>query len=143
MTLKPPPKALLARIRQIWDSARTQAARSVNTAHVCANWLIGQQIVEAEQGGARRAEYGQALLASLSERLSQDYGEGFSVSALKYMRLFYLGYPELLTIVTHYVTHRARQGQSVTQCVTYLPKGRHGAPVRCTPACRGRTTVPC
>lgn len=97
MTLKPPPKALLARIRQIWDSARTQAARSVNTAHVCANWLIGQQIVEAEQGGARRAEYGQALLASLSERLSQDYGEGFSVSALKYMRLFYLGYPELLT----------------------------------------------
>ena len=44
---------LLARIRHIWESARTQAARSVNTAHVCANWLIGQQIVEAEQGGAR------------------------------------------------------------------------------------------
>ncbi|MFT3718577.1 PDDEXK nuclease domain-containing protein [Pseudorhodoferax sp.] len=96
MTTRPPPKDLLARIRQIWESARTQAARSVNTAHVCANWLIGQQIVEAEQGGARRAGYGQALLASLSERLSQDYGEGFSVSALKYMRLFYLGYPELL-----------------------------------------------
>lgn len=96
MTATPHSNALLARIRQIWDLARTQAARSVNTAHVCANWLIGQQIVEAEQGGARRAGYGQALLASLSERLSQDYGEGFSVSALKYMRLFYLGYPELL-----------------------------------------------
>ena len=46
---------LLARIREIWDSARTQAARSVNTAHVCANWLIGQQIVQAQQGGERRA----------------------------------------------------------------------------------------
>ena len=42
---------LLARIRHIWESARTQASRSVNTAHVCANWLIGKQIVEAEQGG--------------------------------------------------------------------------------------------
>ena len=62
---------------------------------MCANWLIGQQIVEAEQGGAGRAGYGRALLATLSERLLQDYGDGFSVSALKYMRLFYLGYPEL------------------------------------------------
>ncbi len=42
---------LLARIREIWESQRAQAVRSVNTAHVCANWLIGQQIVEAEQGG--------------------------------------------------------------------------------------------
>lgn len=87
---------LLARIRHIWESARTQAARSVNTAHVCANWLIGRQIVEAEQGGAKRAAYGQGLLESLSKQLSADYGDGFSLSALKYMRLFFLGYPELL-----------------------------------------------
>ena len=89
---------LLARIRHIWESARTQAARSVNTAHVCANWLIGKQIVEAEQGGAKRAAYGQALLVSLSKQLSADYGDGFSVSALKYMRLFFQAYPELLGI---------------------------------------------
>ena len=87
---------LLARIRHIWESARTQAARSVNTAHVCANWLIGRQIVEAEQRGAKRAAYGQGLLESLSKQLSADYGDGFSLSALKYMRLFFLGYPELL-----------------------------------------------
>ena len=42
---------LLQRIRQIWESARSQAARSVNSALVQANWLIGRQIVEAEQGG--------------------------------------------------------------------------------------------
>ncbi len=87
---------LLARIRHIWESARTQAVRSVNTAHVCANWLIGKQIVEAEQGGAKRAAYGRGLLESLSKQLSADYGDGFSLSALKYMRLFFLGYPELL-----------------------------------------------
>lgn len=96
MTLPARQSELLARIRHIWESARTQAARSVNTAHVCANWLIGKQIVEAEQGGAKRAAYGQALLESLSKQLSADYGDGFSLSALKYMRLFFLGYPELL-----------------------------------------------
>jgi predicted nuclease of restriction endonuclease-like (RecB) superfamily len=87
---------LLARIRDIWDAQRAQAARSVNTAHVCANWLIGQQIVEAEQGGEKRAGYGKALLKSLSAQLSKEYGNGFSESALKYMRLFYLAYPSLL-----------------------------------------------
>lgn len=94
---------LLARIRGIWQAAQTQAARSVNTAHICANWLIGQQIVEAEQGGDKRAGYGRALLKTLSEQLgAPDRGsqrgrsEGFSVSALQYMRAFYLGYPGLL-----------------------------------------------
>ena len=96
MTTLPAQAELLARIRHIWESARTQAARSVNTAHVCANWLIGQQIVEAEQGGAKRAAYGKALLKALSEQLSAEYGAGFSVSALQYMRSFFLGYPRLL-----------------------------------------------
>ncbi|MEZ4861957.1 MAG: PDDEXK nuclease domain-containing protein [Caldilineaceae bacterium] len=89
---------LIERIRQIWESARTQAVRSVNSVHVCANWLIGQQIVEAEQGGAARAEYGTQLLQMLSESLTRDYGSGFSVSALRYVRLFYIGYPSLLII---------------------------------------------
>lgn len=89
---------LLARIRQIWETARTQAVRSVNSAHVCANWLIGQQIVEAEQGGAERAEYGTQLLPMLSEQLTKEYGTGFSLSTIKYMRLFYLNYPALLPI---------------------------------------------
>lgn len=89
---------LIQRIRQIWESARFQAVRSVNSAHVCANWLIGQQIVEAEQEGADRAEYGTKLLENLSQQLANDYGNGFSVSALRYMRLFYLNYPELLPI---------------------------------------------
>jgi len=84
---------LLQRIREIWESARGQAVRSVNTAHVCANWLIGQQIVQAEQAGEKRAAYGKGLLQG---QLSVDYGHGFSVSTLQYMRAFFLAYPKLL-----------------------------------------------
>jgi predicted nuclease of restriction endonuclease-like (RecB) superfamily len=90
------PAELLARIRGIWERSRAQAARSVNTAHVCANWLIGQQIVEAEQGGAQRAGYGQALLKTLADRLTAEFGAGFSLTALKHMRGFYQGFPHLL-----------------------------------------------
>lgn len=96
MNMPVPTTDLLARIRKIWESARGQAARSVNSSHVCANWLIGLQIVEAEQGGEKRAGYGRALLQGLSQELSAEYGDGFSVSALKYMRLFYTTYPNLL-----------------------------------------------
>jgi hypothetical protein len=89
-------RELLVRIRAIWERSRAEAARSVNTAHVCANWLIGQQVVEAEQGGAQRAGYGQSLLKNLAARLGAEFGAGFSLTALKHMRGFYLAYPELL-----------------------------------------------
>lgn len=89
---------LLAAIRGIWESARLQVARSVNSALVQANWLIGRRIVEAEQGGKARADYSRRLLETLSGALEKEYGSGFSVTALKYMRMFYLGYPELMEI---------------------------------------------
>lgn len=89
---------LLSDIRLIWETARTQAARSVDTSHVRANWLIGRRIVEADQGGRKRAAYGGQLLGFLSENLSREYGAGFSVSSLRYMRLFYQAYPDLLGI---------------------------------------------
>ena len=89
---------LLAAIRHIWESARLQAVRSVNSALVQANWLIGRQIVEAEQQGKSRAAYSSRLLETLSKSLEKDYGSGFSVSALQYIRAFYLGYPALLDI---------------------------------------------
>lgn len=101
------PVKLLSEIKSIWEAAQTQAARSVNTAHVKANWLIGQQIVEAQQGGKRRAKYGDQLLNYLSENLTRDYGTGFSVSSLRYMRLFYQAYSNLLQI------HHAVRDESV------------------------------
>ncbi len=54
------------RIREILESAKSSVARSVNSTQVVANWLIGKEIVEEEQRGADRADYGQELLKTLS-----------------------------------------------------------------------------
>jgi len=86
---------LYGRVRRILESARTSAARSVNTAQVVANWMVGREIVEEEQQGQERAGYAERLVALLSERLGRDYGAGYSVQNLWYMRQFYLAYPEL------------------------------------------------
>lgn len=94
--MKPTRATLYHRIREILDSARVGAARSVNTAQVCANWLIGREIVEEEQKGKKRAGYGEALLQDLSVRLSTDVGKGWSVRNLEYCRVFYREYPLLL-----------------------------------------------
>ena len=104
--------AVYRRIRDILDSARAGAARSVNTIHVVANWLIGREIVEEEQKGRRRAEYGRRLIENLSKRLVRDFGRGFAVRNLETFRAFYLGYPEL--VIPHAVRaesadHRSRK----------------------------------
>jgi predicted nuclease of restriction endonuclease-like (RecB) superfamily len=88
--------------------------RSVNSAHVAANWLIGQQIVEAEQGGTDRAAYGTRLLETLSAQLASEYGSGFSVSAPRYMRQFYTEYPDLLQI-HHAVRDESAHGAESSQ----------------------------
>ncbi len=97
MTTKPK-SSVYTRIRQILESARATAARSVNTAQVIANWLIGREIVEEEQRGKRRAGYGEALLEDLSARLSADYKSGYSVQTLRYFRQFYVEFPNLIAI---------------------------------------------
>lgn len=83
------------RVRGILDAARSHVARTVNTSQVAANWLVGREIVEDEQRGRRRADYGLRLLADLSARLTQDYGRGYSVDNLEAFRQFYLEYPGL------------------------------------------------
>ena len=92
-----PSAALYGRIRDILQAARANIARTVNTTQVVANWLIGREIVEAEQGGQQRADYGAQLLAGLSARLTQDFGRGWSVDNLEAFRQFYLLYPRLIS----------------------------------------------
>ena len=87
---------LYGKVRRILESAQAGAARSVNTAQVVANWMVGCEIVEEEQKGRHRAGYAERLVAQLSEQLTSDYGAGYSVQSLWYMRQFYLGYPDLL-----------------------------------------------
>ena len=79
-------------IRTALDKARNTVHQAVNTAMVQTYWYIGQKIVEEEQNGSAKAKYGQHLIKQLSQRLSQDFGSGFSVANLKNFRQFYLTY---------------------------------------------------
>ena len=88
---------LYQRVREILESARAGVARSVNTSQVIANWLIGREIVEEEQNGKHRADYGKQVIEELSQRLLSDYGSGYSVQNLWLIRQFYLNYPRLLS----------------------------------------------
>lgn len=83
----------LTDVAGILDAARRAAARSVNSIMTAAYWLTGRRIVEYEQGGAERAEYGAELIRRLSVDLTERYGRGFSVGNLRQMRAFYLGWP--------------------------------------------------
>jgi hypothetical protein len=89
--------ALFGRIRDILLSARVDTARSVNSAQVLCNWLVGREIVEEEQRGRRRADYSQRLLDRLAARLRAEFGNGYSATSLRDYRKFYLIFPRLVT----------------------------------------------
>ena len=88
-----PYQTVFGDVSKIIDAARDSAARSVNAAMTAAYWLIGRRIVEFEQSGEERAEYGTALMERLAEDLTGRFGRGFSRQNLQHMRLFYLAYP--------------------------------------------------
>ena len=84
---------LYADIRNILSVARQRAYSAVNFAMVESYWLIGQTIVEHEQHGEARADYGKGVLKELAAKLSAEFGKGFDESNLRYMRLFYRCFP--------------------------------------------------
>jgi len=86
---------LYQRIRQIILEARSQVAQTANWALVKSNWLIGQSIVEDEQAGNVKAEYGMAQIEQLAVRLKEEFGASYSSRNLFYMRKFYLSFPIL------------------------------------------------
>lgn len=84
---------LLSSLGELIRQARQRALRTVDTIQVQTCWEIGRHIVEFEQGGAARAEYGRKLLPSLAKALTAEFGKGFDASNLRYMRLFYQAFP--------------------------------------------------
>lgn len=86
---------MLSGVVDLLEAARRTAARSVNALMTATYWEIGRRIVEHEQGGQARAEYGQEILARLSSDLESRFGRGFSQQNLENMRLFYIGLPPL------------------------------------------------
>ncbi|MCD8024703.1 MAG: PDDEXK nuclease domain-containing protein [Candidatus Gastranaerophilales bacterium] len=81
-------------IAELLKTARSKACVTVNSIMVKTYWKIGQRIVEEEQDGALRAEYGTKLIENLSKYLTDTFGKGFSEANLKNMRQFYITYPE-------------------------------------------------
>ena len=85
---------LFAEIREVLVTARRTAYKAVNFAMVTAYWNVGRLIVEDEQQGNIRAEYGKAILADLSKRLTDEFGKGFDERELRRIRQFYLVFPK-------------------------------------------------
>ena len=89
---------LVSLISSVWDNARGKASLAINTELLQANWQTGRYIVEFEQHGNVKAEYGKQLLTNLSKDLTRLKGKGYSRSNLFNMRLFYVRFPKIQTV---------------------------------------------
>jgi predicted nuclease of restriction endonuclease-like (RecB) superfamily len=121
--------ALYEDIRGLLLSARQTVARGVDLLQVRTNYEIGRRIVEQEQQGADRAEYGKELLVELAGRLTEEFGSGFSETNLKYMRSFYLAYPERLprirqTLSDKFTGKAPRRKASVSRSIAQTASGQ-------------------
>jgi len=100
--MNPPPRIntpdtdlspLLSSLSELIRHSRQTALRMVDTLQVQTCWNMGRHIIEYEQAGAARAEYGKQLLPTLAKALTAEFGKGFDASNLRYMRLFYQAFP--------------------------------------------------
>jgi hypothetical protein len=95
---KQPYCELIGKIGSLMQHGRQQAAQSVNTILVQTYWYIGQHIVEFEQKGNQKAEYGSLLFERLSKDLTQSHGKGFCRSNLFQIRQFYIKFQNIQTL---------------------------------------------
>ena len=91
-------KDIIDDIKEIIDKSKYIVVRNVNTIMLQTYWSIGRRIVEEEQNGKERAEYGSKMMIYLSKELTKEYGRGFSRSNLQSMRNFYLLYQKSQTL---------------------------------------------
>ena len=82
-------------IKQIIEQSRRLSYASINAMMIQAYWLVGRRIVEEEQGGASRAEYGKSLLKNIAKELMPIYGNAYSVRRLQDYRQFYLSFKDI------------------------------------------------
>lgn len=100
--------AVLTGLVGLLEQARRQAARSVNAVMTATYWEIGRRLVEVEQGGQDKADYGQQIVDRLSHDLTARFGRGFGRSNLFQMRAFYLAYSEKVQTVSGQLDEAAR-----------------------------------
>jgi predicted nuclease of restriction endonuclease-like (RecB) superfamily len=118
---------VLAQIADLISEGRRGAVRAVDDAMTRTYWLIGQRIVEAEQRGAARAGYGEALIERLSKDLVRRAGRGFGARNLAHMRRFFLEYPHGTTgNILQAAT--AKSGRNILQAATARSSRRSPVP---------------
>ncbi|MCX6181421.1 MAG: DUF1016 N-terminal domain-containing protein [Bacteroidetes bacterium] len=86
---------LFTSVKNILQEAKGTAYRTVNSIMVVAHWHVGRLIVQDEQQGKQKAEYGKAVLQDLSDKLNKEFKSGYSVQNLRSFRQFYLTFPEI------------------------------------------------
>lgn len=106
---------LIQEIKTIIDQARANAVRSVDFCRVQMYWQIGRRIVEEEQGGEIRAEYGKNIIKNLAKELEPIYGSGFKSRQLELSRKFYIEYPNSHTLCAKFNWSQYKQLISINQ----------------------------
>jgi hypothetical protein len=86
---------LYHQVREILAAARNRAWQAVNSVMVEAYWDVGRVIVEEEQAGRQKADYGKRVIEGLARRLRDEFGKGYDRSNLFHMRAFFLSYPKV------------------------------------------------
>lgn len=110
--------SLVKHIQSVGKALRQDAHVVINRNVTTRAWLTGYYIVEYEQHGSDRANYGDHLLQNLSKSLG---GKSYSVTNLRSYRLFYSLYPELRPIIGHYILERFGQGKGMADEIAFLP----------------------
>lgn len=87
-------QAIITDIKDIISSGQKIAYNATNKAMILTYWHVGKRIVEQEQNGNERAQYGQALIDALADELTKEYGKSFSKINLQYFRKFYIAFPD-------------------------------------------------
>lgn len=103
--------SLIVEVRDLIRSARHAAASTVNTLQVLTNFEIGRRIVEHEQKGEKRAEYGTELIKALSAKLGEEFGKGFSERNIRSFRAFFLSYQDRAPEIWQTVSAKSPGGQ--------------------------------
>ena len=102
MTNKPSNTNFFSQIVDLLQSARNNVVLTINQTMVTTYFEIGRKIVEEEQNGKDRADYGKSLLQDLSKVLTSEFGKGFSVTNIQQMRSFYLSYQKQQTLSVNF-----------------------------------------
>jgi hypothetical protein len=118
---------LLNDIASLLEDGRRSVIRQINTILVETYWQIGQRIVQFEQSGKDRADYGEKLIMNLSRDLSAVYGKGFDERNLRYMRKFYILYLKRYTICTDSKNRNAARSISVKRNAARLESRKKDA----------------